>query len=236
MNKSSGAKANKAPMKKVAKKQPKKVVQKRKLSTKVLKKQPSLLTTQKRHGSVAVDHQDRLLPVNYHNHHLHDPYDPFYVDTSTVFDEHAQEDHYLRVLKPGDFEQMTSNQIDALFAQIPTVRKSITCPTELDMFNKTVGHALELNDAIDIKSEAEISYEMEKLGFNHIRNVEFVHKSFGEFFMNDFRYGSAKDKMLAIGVHSVMWGCAAYLSYIGVSAIDQYFYDLQYPPVSHDHH
>jgi len=211
---------------------------KRKMSKKLAKvqKKRAVLTTTKRFGGSAVDAQGRALPVDYDHHHIHDPYDFFYADTSKIFDEHPILEAFARDYPTLESRVHLKDEADnMLMEQLPEVRAKITDMRELEAFDNTLAFTL-LQPETEPLSKEEIIYNLERDGITHPKHLDPFENSWKEFFTNDFKHGSAPEKMRTIAYHAVMWSSALYLAKLGVDAYNQYLYDLQYPlHGDHDH-
>lgn len=214
-------------------------VTKRTKTTKPLIKKKTIAPKQtftviKRFGSVALDAQGRPLPVDYQNYtHLHDPYDMFYHDTSSVFDTHDHaEAMKVRFPTHDDVVRARITQRQSLLDQLEPLRAKIKDPKELEAFDNVLVAALNPNETV--LTEAEVKYQLEKRGFRDFEQVNSaVQSSWHQFWFNDLKYGTTKDKVTYFVNQGLMWGSTFYMAYIGWDAWTQYLYDLEYP--LHDH-
>lgn len=125
-------------------------------------------------------------------------------------------------------EMARADQRKSMLDQLEPLRAKIKDPKELEAFDNVLVAAI--NPTETVLTEAEIKYQLEKRGFRSFEQINStIHGSWKQFWCNDLKYGTTKDKMTYIANQAIMWGSTAYLTYIGWDAWTQYLYDLEYP-------
>jgi len=182
-----------------------------------------------------IDSNGNMLPINYSQHHLHDPYDYFYPDSSTVFDppKNPVEDW-------EDYRRRFAHQMMTLEEDVMKIRQSISCAKELHAFDAIITSQFCANFYSSFLSQDDLArgysdrhwiYE----AINHPDDEQrFIphpvdYDNWEDFFLYDITMGPKNLRWQTFGFFAMMFGFGGLMAAEGVMAINQYFYDLEHP-------
>lgn len=188
-----------------------------------------------RQDRAPLDKNGNALPINYATHHLHDPYDYFSPDTSTVYDPPINP-----ISDPDDAKRCDAYINFTMEEQIMNLRQTLQCPRELNAFDsvlvatllpKFYAQFIGQNDFSKPYADRHWLYETLNHPDPQQRYIPQIAEtgSWEDFFLYDISTGPRKLKWFTVGMFGIMLGFTALMALEGTMACQQYFYDLEHP-------